>query len=165
MSQDLIPADYKRCQAEKPNSVNFMTLGGVQRLIRCENIPEFIATEKNAGADGKKGTMSLCSSCLKVANEQLGEQHFDVEMILAGENAISNLMLFDIYETPNGNNFLKVSDNESLPLGRFDEGEFTTFDIRLSDATIFVKNQPDLKVKLVGNIVNDIIDKPIDTSN
>jgi len=70
--------DKERCQAEKPNGASFMSLGGVPMLIRCENKPKVIATEKEAGIDGEKGSMSLCIECLKVASIQLPKDYFTI---------------------------------------------------------------------------------------
>ena len=69
----LIPPDHKRCQAYKPNGVNFATLGGRPKMVRCENKPAFIATENMPGADGKIGSMSLCQECADILKQQLGE--------------------------------------------------------------------------------------------
>lgn len=70
---DLIPPDYKQCQAEIPNGVNFMTLGGRPKMIRCKNKPAFIATENEPGADGKIGSMSLCTDCTDTLKRQCGD--------------------------------------------------------------------------------------------
>ena len=67
----MIPVDKKRCQAYKPNGLNALTIGGVPKLIRCENIPTIVAIENKKGPDGKKGAMSLCNDCLEVAKKQL----------------------------------------------------------------------------------------------
>jgi hypothetical protein len=77
----LIPVDKERCQAEKPNGVTAFTLGGVPRMIRCNNKPIVIATEKEIGNDGLKGSMSLCVDCLNIALEQLPKGFFDVSEI------------------------------------------------------------------------------------
>ena len=74
----MIPIDKERCQAEKPNGQSFMTLGGGQKMIRCENKPTVIATETNAGSDGLKGSMTMCDDCLKVAEKQLPKGFFDI---------------------------------------------------------------------------------------
>lgn len=63
-AKPLIPADPLRCQAEISNGVNFMTLGGRKEMIRCNNRPAVIATEKQPGPDGQHGSMSLCTSCM-----------------------------------------------------------------------------------------------------
>ena len=60
----LIPPDTKRCQAEKSNGVNFMTLGGRHAMERCVFRPGYIVTEVKPGSDGRKGAMSLCLNCL-----------------------------------------------------------------------------------------------------
>jgi hypothetical protein len=68
----LIPPDMKQCQAEKPNGQSFMTLGGGHKMVRCTAAPMWIATERKAGHDGRKGSMSLCDDCGAVMKEQLG---------------------------------------------------------------------------------------------
>lgn len=55
---ELIPPDPLRCQAEQRS---FMTLG--PGYHRCGNKPTVIATEVKPGADGRRGSMSLCDSC------------------------------------------------------------------------------------------------------
>ena len=77
----LEPPDNNRCQAEKPNGHNFMTLGGEVKMIRCKSKPSVIATEKKAGKDGKKGSMSLCSSCWKAMIKQIGADSTTVKPI------------------------------------------------------------------------------------
>lgn len=67
----LTPPDVKRCQAEKADG-SFMTLGPVSRE-RCKNAPVVIATERKAGPDGHKGSMSLCAECQKAMLERLGK--------------------------------------------------------------------------------------------
>lgn len=66
----LIPPDPKRCQALRktgcwPTAHNFMVIGPRQ-LERCANKPSHIVYETKAAADGLKGSMSLCPSCLEV---------------------------------------------------------------------------------------------------
>lgn len=82
MAQNLIPPDFNQCQAEKPNGVNFMTLGGKFQLIRCTNKPMYIATENVAGADGQIGSMSLCEECKEVFLNQCGTDYATVKLIL-----------------------------------------------------------------------------------
>jgi hypothetical protein len=67
---ELTPPDTKRCQAEKPNGATFMSLGGVPKLVRCTNKPTMIATEKEPGKDGQRGSMSLCDECFAVFQKQ-----------------------------------------------------------------------------------------------
>jgi len=64
----LIPPDKKRCQAEKRH-VTFMSLGGgnCMHLVRCNNKPSWIITEKDPGPDGQHGSMSVCDACLEIA--------------------------------------------------------------------------------------------------
>jgi len=77
----LTPPDKKRCQAEVPNGNSFMTLGGRPGRVRCSNVPAFIAKEKRAGKDGRKGSMSLCEECSKVFSAQMGPNYADLKPI------------------------------------------------------------------------------------
>jgi hypothetical protein len=67
----MIPVDFERCQAEKPNGNSFMTMGGRPVRVRCDATPVWLATETQPGADGLCGAMSLCDSCKHVLEEQL----------------------------------------------------------------------------------------------
>jgi hypothetical protein len=78
MYKKMLPIDKERCQAEKPNGQNFMTYGGGHKMIRCVSPPKVIATERNVGSDGLKGSMSMCEDCLKVAQSQLPKGFFDL---------------------------------------------------------------------------------------
>jgi hypothetical protein len=82
----LTPPDPKQCQAEKPNGVTFMTMGGRHKMVRCTNEPVFIVTEKKPGEDGQKGSMSLCASCLAVFAKQAPEGYATITHIKEGEN-------------------------------------------------------------------------------
>ena len=68
------PIDVNRCQAEhKPGS--FMTLGP-RRIVRCKNIPIFIAIEKKPQKKGWPiGAMSLCDKCAEKMKEVMGENY------------------------------------------------------------------------------------------
>jgi len=77
----LIPPDIKQCQAEKPSGHTFMTLGGRPGLVRCSNKPTYVITETKKGADGKRGSMSLCDSCLAVAINQLSSSAFTMKKV------------------------------------------------------------------------------------
>ena len=66
-----IPVDKKQCQAMKPNGCSFMTLGGVPKRERCENVPDVIVRENEPGDDGLRGEMSLCNDCHGVMKEQM----------------------------------------------------------------------------------------------
>ncbi len=81
----LTPPDKKQCQAEKTVDTNFMTLGGpsVGTMARCTNKPVVIVTEKLAGSDGQKGSMSLCDDC-KVALDERYEKGFFTEKKING---------------------------------------------------------------------------------
>ena len=82
----LTPPDLDRCQADKPGAGPF-ALGGETGdprngyLMRCRNQPIWIATEKEPGDDGQKGSMSLCDACRKVCETQDGLPAFNVERI------------------------------------------------------------------------------------
>lgn len=76
--REMIPIDKERCQAEKPNGENFMTLGGGHKMIRCNERPTVIITETHIGPDGLRGSMCLCDECLKVAKKQLPEGYFSI---------------------------------------------------------------------------------------
>jgi hypothetical protein len=78
--KQLTPPDLARCQAEKPRS--FMTLGGdLHERDRCSEAPTVIVTERKPGADGQRGSMSLCDACLAVAKKQLGATSFTVRRV------------------------------------------------------------------------------------
>jgi len=74
---ELIPVDKERCQAEKLDG-SFMTFGPRQ-LIRCNNRPVWIATEKKAREDGLKGSMSLCHACAEKMKEKMGKNYAILE--------------------------------------------------------------------------------------
>lgn len=74
MSDSLIPPDLERCQAEKSNGVNFMTLGGRRRMERCTARPVVAAVELQPGADGRRGSMSLCPECRDAFLAQYGSE-------------------------------------------------------------------------------------------
>lgn len=73
--------DLTRCQAEISNGVNFMTLGGRREMVRCANKPIVIATEKEPGPDGYRGSMSLCTSCLVQFMKQMPEGFAEFEEV------------------------------------------------------------------------------------
>lgn len=76
----LTPPDFSRCQAEKPGNGPF-TMGGEigdprnGYRVRCRETSTVVATEKNPGKDGRRGSMSLCDSCRSVLVKQLGEDY------------------------------------------------------------------------------------------
>ena len=82
---ELTPADPKRCQADVPNGVNFMTLGGRPGRVRCSNEPVVSAKETKPGKDGQMGSMSLCDSCLTVFTKQVPQEGIEVEKIGGGD--------------------------------------------------------------------------------
>jgi len=67
----LVPPDLQQCQAEKADG-SFMTLGPVRRE-RCKNVPVVVAKERKPGADGQRGSMSLCTECRQVCIDRLGK--------------------------------------------------------------------------------------------
>lgn len=77
-----VPPDLDRCQAEKPNGEGPFTLGGGHKMVRCENKPQFIVTEKAPGEDGLIGSMSLCAHCLTVFLKQMPADYGEVTEIL-----------------------------------------------------------------------------------
>lgn len=70
MKTKLIPPDKKRCQAIKLGgcrpSAEAMFIIGPRTETRCSNKPSVIIFENKPASDGQKGSMSLCSECLKV---------------------------------------------------------------------------------------------------
>lgn len=70
MSKRIAP-DKNRCQTEITPSYGPFRFGPPDRPRRCENKPTVIAKEIRKGKDGKRGSMSLCESCLVVMNKQM----------------------------------------------------------------------------------------------
>lgn len=56
--------DPNQCQAN-PNVLDWspFSLGPMPTPIRCQNKPTYLAMEIVPGRDGKKGMMTLCTSC------------------------------------------------------------------------------------------------------
>lgn len=78
----LEPPDLQRCQAEKPNGTNFMTMGGaIGRLERCTRDAQVIVKERKPGKDGRKGSMSLCHGCLAQLIKQQPDADVDIQSI------------------------------------------------------------------------------------
>lgn len=77
----LTPPDRARCQAEITTHNPWVMGGPVRQTTRCSNAPTVVIYEKKKGKDGRKGSMSLCDSCLAVARKQLGDT-FREERIL-----------------------------------------------------------------------------------
>ena len=67
---ELEPPDLEQCQCLKPNGHSFMTFGGKPGRVRCEEEPTVIVHELIPGADGLKGSMSLCGGCLEKLRSQ-----------------------------------------------------------------------------------------------
>jgi hypothetical protein len=65
----LIPPDVKQCQVFKRPSP-FQLGGNLHDMVQCKNKPTWIITEKFAGMDGRKGSMSVCDDCLKEAERR-----------------------------------------------------------------------------------------------
>lgn len=61
--EKLEPPDLKQCQTEIRSYTPFIMGGPVKQVTRCKAKPEWIATEAKPGADGQRGSMSLCTSC------------------------------------------------------------------------------------------------------
>lgn len=80
--RELDPPDLTRCQAELKPSYSFMTFGRPS-WVRCDEQPNFLATEATAGKDGRFGQMSLCWNCACVAVETLGRSALVLEEINA----------------------------------------------------------------------------------
>lgn len=80
----LTPPDRERCQADVPGNGPF-TLGGKignpknGYRVRCENKPTVVVTERNPGADGLRGSMSLCEDCLAALHTQHGKGYADAQ--------------------------------------------------------------------------------------
>ena len=66
----LTPVDTKQCQSEITTYNPWVMGGSVRQTERCTNAAEYIATEKEPGADGETGAMSLCSKCREVLIKQ-----------------------------------------------------------------------------------------------
>lgn len=72
MRKETEPVDRKQCQTDKPRQTGFMTMGGtIGSFVRCTNVPVVIATETKATPGFRRGSMSLCQSCLEVFNKQM----------------------------------------------------------------------------------------------
>ena len=65
----LVPPDRVRCQAEIREGGSFMQLGR-HAFQRCASAPTVIVRETKPGRDGRRGSMSLCQSCLDVFKER-----------------------------------------------------------------------------------------------
>lgn len=76
-----LPPDLERCQAQIKRQ-NFLLMGDNTYMGRCEEKPVVIATEnKPHPLDGQKGSMALCSKCLRVMKATLGEDYATVKAI------------------------------------------------------------------------------------
>lgn len=77
----LEPVDRERCQTDiKVGSP--WRFGDSIRWTRCPNKPSVIVTEVKAGADGQRGAMSLCASCLTEFNKKVPPGTATVEVIV-----------------------------------------------------------------------------------
>lgn len=81
-AKSLVAPDRAQCQAEIPNVVTFMTLGGRFERLRCTSRPTVIVTEVRLGSDGKHGSMALCHPCWAQALKQLGPWSISAEPII-----------------------------------------------------------------------------------
>lgn len=75
----LIPPDKKRCQAQIADG-SCMSFGP-RKFRQCNNIPTVIVREKKKDQWGRRGSMSLCDSCLSVAKNKLGKKSFTTKKI------------------------------------------------------------------------------------
>jgi hypothetical protein len=78
----LTPPDLARCQGEKVERAPF-ALGGTHRRTRCSNTPTVVATERKPGADGQRGSMSLCEECRAALLRQAGDDFAIFEPVAA----------------------------------------------------------------------------------
>lgn len=78
----LIPPDLKQCQAEKTTGDSFMTIGGRPgKMERCKAVPTVVVRERKPGEDGRRGSMSLCDSCLTAFRERFKQGSFSTKKI------------------------------------------------------------------------------------
>jgi len=75
------PVDLLQCQVLVPNGCTFMSFGGRPGCARCTNEPIAVLTEKKPGKGGKRGSMSVCGSCLIVACKQMDLRKYEVKAI------------------------------------------------------------------------------------
>lgn len=66
----LEPVDRKQCQTEWTVYLPFIMGGNVHQQERCEDAPDWVATEKEKGKDGRRGAMSLCEKHRKIFDEK-----------------------------------------------------------------------------------------------
>lgn len=83
----LTPPDKERCQADVPGAGPFTVGGKIGNprngyRVRCENQPAVIVSERAPGADGLRGSMSLCAKCLKELISQHGPDYAPVTAVL-----------------------------------------------------------------------------------
>lgn len=81
----LEPVDLLRCQSEYTRYRPFVMGGKVRERVRCENVAAIVATERQPGADGQHGSMSLCAECAEVFKKQMGDGFATLRTILADE--------------------------------------------------------------------------------
>ena len=89
MSEQLIPPDYSRCQAEHLEG-SFMTLGP-RTMHRCEKAPTWLAIATATDEGGQFGSMTLCNECLAVfqGTEQFRIHHVSAVRIVAVPQPVS----------------------------------------------------------------------------
>jgi hypothetical protein len=75
LDPELVRPDLKHCQVEKPNGVNFMTLGGgpVGGMVQCNRKPVWVVYQIENDEDGGRGAMSICDTCRPVLEQQAPE--------------------------------------------------------------------------------------------
>lgn len=71
MANRLIPPDVNRCQTEWTEYKPFIMGGNVNQKFRCEAKPVWLATEKELGSDGQRGSMTLCDEHRKIMEIEL----------------------------------------------------------------------------------------------
>lgn len=84
----MTPPDRSRCQARIPGNGPF-TMGGFigdprdGYRVRCSQKPTVIVTERQPGADGFCGSMSLCDRCWAELLKQSGDAYVTFKAIRA----------------------------------------------------------------------------------
>lgn len=77
---ELEPADRTACQCDRPRGGAFK-FGDPPRVERCGDKPCVIVHEKNAGPEGKCGSMSLCAHCFGIFQERFDVNNYRIEPI------------------------------------------------------------------------------------
>lgn len=69
MAEELLPPDYKQCQAETRKHSPFAL--GPSMWTRCERPPVWLCEETEPSGDGKMGSMTVCEDCRKVMEDSI----------------------------------------------------------------------------------------------